>query len=209
MKNLMLVLSLENTLNVNFFVEWMQRAKGCRPDKAPMEPLGSGLCPKATLLNISICWLNAGRFTMYYFAYGSNLNWPQMQRRCPSSQFVCVARLPDYHFAIARHSRLRSCGTANVFPAAGDEVWGTVYDVHDADLIILDAFEDGYRREILPVFAFGNGKEPLNTVVYVAEIESNVPLPNVEYKQLIVDGAKHWNLPASYLLMLESIQAAK
>jgi hypothetical protein len=146
---------------------------------------------------------------MYYFAYGSNLNWPQMQRRCPSSQFVCVARLPGYRFAIARHSRLRRCGTANIFPAPDNEVWGAVYDVHDADLIILDRFEDGYRREILPVFAPGNGKEPLNTVVYIAEIESKVPLPNLEYKHLIIDGARHWNLPASYLSMLESIDAAK
>jgi gamma-glutamylcyclotransferase len=146
---------------------------------------------------------------MYYFAYGSNLNWPQMRRRCPSSQFVCVARLPDYRFAIARHSRLRRCGTANVFPATGNEVWGAVYDVHDADLIILDTFEDGYRREILPVYAFADGKQPLNSVVYIAEIESNVPLPNAEYKRLIVDGAKHWNLPSSYLSMLESIQAAE
>jgi gamma-glutamylcyclotransferase len=146
---------------------------------------------------------------MYYFAYGSNLNWPQMQRRCPSCQFVCVARLPDYRFAIARHSRLRRCGTANVFPAAGNEVWGAVYDVHDADLIILDTFEDGYRREILPVYALADGKQPLNSVVYIAEIESNVPLPNAEYKRLIVDGAKHWNLPPSYLSMLESVQAAE
>ena len=146
---------------------------------------------------------------MYYFAYGSNLNWQQMQRRCPSSRFVCVARLPNYQFAIARHSRLRDCGTANVFPANGKAVWGAVYDVLEAELTILDGFEDGYRRETLPVFAIGNGKEPLNTLVYVAETENNVPLPNAEYKRLIVDGARHWNLPASYLLMLEAIQAAK
>lgn len=146
---------------------------------------------------------------MYYFAYGSNLSWQQMQRRCPSSRFVCVASLPNYQFAIARHSRLRDCGTANVFPANGKTVWGAVYDVLEAELTILDGFEDGYRREILPVFAIGNGKDPLNTLVYVAEIENNVPLPNAEYKRLIVAGARHWNLPASYLLMLEAIQAAK
>jgi gamma-glutamylcyclotransferase len=146
---------------------------------------------------------------MYYFAYGSNLNWQQMQRRCPSSRFVCVARLPHYRFAIARHSRLRDCGTANVLPANGKEVWGAVYDILDADLALLDGFEDGYRREILPVFAIGNGKEPLNILLYVAAIETNVPLPSAEYKRLIVDGAKYWNLPVSYLSMLESIEATK
>ena len=84
---------------------------------------------------------------MYYFAYGSNMNWEQMKRRCASAQFVCVASLKDYRFAIARHSRLRNCGTANIFADTGSEVWGIVYDVSEPDLIILDSFEDGYRRE--------------------------------------------------------------
>lgn len=135
------------------------------------------------------------------------MNWPQMQKRCPSSRFVSVARLPDYQFSITRHSRLRGCGTANVFPMIGKEVWGIVYDVIDGDLAILDGFEDGYRREILPVHALGNGAGPLQAIVYIAQIEDNVPLPNAEYKRLILEGAKHWNLPAPYCLMLEAIQA--
>lgn len=146
---------------------------------------------------------------MYYFAYGSNMNWPQMHKRCPSAKFVCVGRLANYEFGITRHSRLRNCGTANVFQLDGKEVWGIVYEVSKADLAILDGFEDGYRREILPVLALADGKQPLNALVYVAEIEKDVPLPDAEYKRLILDGAKHWNLPASYLSMLEKIQAIK
>ncbi len=144
---------------------------------------------------------------MYYFAYGSNMNWQQMQRRCPSSRFVCVARLPGHQFGITRHSRLRDCGTANVFPAEGSEVWGIVYDVSDADLITLDAFEDGYRRQRLTVFALGDGSEPLEALTYVAEIETAVPPPNAEYKRLILEGARHWSLPAAYITALEAIAA--
>ena len=147
--------------------------------------------------------------SLYYFAYGSNMNWPQMQRRCPSAGFVCVARLANYQFGITRHSRLRDCGTANIFPIDQQEVWGIVYEVSAEDLVILDGFEDGYRREILPVRAFADGKQPLNALVYIAEFEKDVPLPSAEYKRLILDGAKHWNLPASYLSMLEKIQAIK
>jgi gamma-glutamylcyclotransferase len=146
---------------------------------------------------------------LYYFAYGSNMNWPQMQRRCPSGTFVCVARLANYQFGITRHSRLRGCGTANVFPIDAQEVWGIVYEVSEEDLVILDGFEDGYRRETLPVCALADGKQPLNALVYIAEIEKDVPLPSAAYKRLILDGAKHWNLPASYLSMLEKIQALK
>lgn len=144
---------------------------------------------------------------MYYFAYGSNLNWAQMQRRCPSSRFVTIAKLPGYQFGITRHSRLRDCGTANVFPIDGQEVWGAVYDVSDPDLMIMDGFEDGYHREILSVFAPHNGREPLSVLVYVAAIESNVPPPNPEYKRLILEGARHWQMPSAYVAMLETLDA--
>ena len=147
-----------------------------------------------------------GGVNVHYFAYGSNMNWPQMQRRCPSSRFVCVGRLVGYHFGITRHSRLRDCGTANVYPAAGKEVWGIVYDISDAELLILDSFEDGYRREILSVYPLEGGARPLDVLIYIAAIEDNVPRPNAEYRTLIIDGAKHWNLPAPYLALLEAIE---
>jgi gamma-glutamylcyclotransferase len=148
-----------------------------------------------------------GRFlTVHYFAYGSNMNWPQMQRRCPSAQFVCVGRLAGYHFGITRHSRLRNCGTANVYPVNGKEVWGIVYDITEQDLLVLDGFEDGYRREILPVYPSEDGGPPLNALVYVAALENNVPRPNAEYRRLIVEGARHWKLPPAYLALLEAIQ---
>ena len=144
---------------------------------------------------------------MYYFAYGSNMNWEQMQRRCPSAQFICVASLKDYRFAIARHSRLRNCGTANIFVDSGAEVWGIVYEVSDPDLITLDTFEDGYRREQVLVSAKDNGQCPIEVLVYIAEKEDTVPLPNSQYKRLIVEGARHWKIPETYCAMLEQIQA--
>lgn len=146
---------------------------------------------------------------MYYFAYGSNMNWPQMQRRCPSAEFVSTACLPDYQFGITRHSRLRDCGTANVFPAPGAQVWGVVYDVSDTDLVIMDGFEDGYRRKFLSINPASNGHKPVTALVYIAEIETNVPPPNAEYKRVMIEGAKHWQLPPAYLAVLEALHSAK
>ena len=145
---------------------------------------------------------------MYYFAYGSNMNWRQMQKRCPSARFVCIARLTDHQFGITRHSRLRNCGTANVFPAPGSAVWGIMYEISDAELDILDSFEDGYRRAFLPIHPGENGAAPLNALVYIAAIEDNVPLPNAEYRRLMVEGARHWKLPPSYIALLEGIEVA-
>ena len=146
---------------------------------------------------------------MYYFAYGSNLHWPQMQRRCPSAKFVTIAKLPGYEFGITRHSRLRECGTANVYPVADQEVWGAVYDVSDADLAVMDGFEDGYHREMIPVYRPDDSNIPLQVLVYVAAIETDVPLPNPEYKRLILEGARHWRMPSTYIARLETIETGE
>jgi hypothetical protein len=145
---------------------------------------------------------------MFYFAYGSNMNWPQMQRRCPSSRFVSTARLPGFRFAIARHSRLRDCGTANIFPETGSTVWGIVYEVSESDMLIMDGFEDGYSRQTHSVYCIAAKPSMLQVIVYIAPREVGVPLPNAEYKRLMLEGARHWELPADYCLMLDQLQAA-
>jgi gamma-glutamylcyclotransferase len=145
---------------------------------------------------------------VHYFAYGSNMDWQQMQRRCPSSTFVCVACLANYHFVIGRHSRLRHCGTATIVAQGGSAVWGIVYDVNDEDLLALDAFEDGYRREKVYVTALNDGHHPVEVLVYIAEREECVPLPNPGYKRHILDGARYWQLPQSYRAMLEKIEVS-
>jgi gamma-glutamylcyclotransferase (GGCT)/AIG2-like uncharacterized protein YtfP len=145
-------------------------------------------------------------YSLYYFAYGSNMNWEQMQRRCPSAKFVCNAVLKNYRFAIARHSRLRNCGTANIFAETGSEVWGIVYDVSEQELRILDGFEDGYRRENMLVLATGDCQSSIEVLVYIAEKEDNVPLPSAEYKRLIIAGARYWSIPEIYLMMLEQLR---
>lgn len=145
---------------------------------------------------------------MYYFAYGSNMNWPQMQRRCCSARFVCTARLPGHRFAIARHSRLRDCGTANILPEAGSTVWGIVYEVSESDMLIMDSFEDGYSRHKNFVYSIDSSPSKLEVIVYIAPKEIAVPLPNAEYKRLILEGARHWRLPADYCSMLDQLKAA-
>jgi len=78
---------------------------------------------------------------MLYFAYGSNMNWQQMQERCPSARFFGVALLPDHKLAFTRKSIKRGCGVADAVPTQGQKVWGVVYEVTDRDVIKLDKSE--------------------------------------------------------------------
>jgi gamma-glutamylcyclotransferase (GGCT)/AIG2-like uncharacterized protein YtfP len=143
---------------------------------------------------------------MLYFAYGSNMHWEQMQQRCASARFVAIARLPEHRLAITRKSRRRLCGTADVVGEAGAEVWGILYDIDSDDLTLLDGFEDGYRREKLAVTLTGEERS-VEAWIYIAEKEACPPPPSALYKRLMLDGAKRWGLPETYLAYLEAMEA--
>jgi gamma-glutamylcyclotransferase (GGCT)/AIG2-like uncharacterized protein YtfP len=152
---------------------------------------------------------------MFYFAYGSNMNWPQMKRRCPSARFVAVARLNDYRLAFPVKSRSRGCGTAGALPESGQAVWGVVYEIDDREIEFLDRAEDfvpgreenDYWRKEIVVYPKRDG-EWLTVSVYFPQEQDDPPLPTAEYKRLIVDGARFWGLPATYVLELEAIKVA-
>lgn len=150
---------------------------------------------------------------MLYFAYGSNMNWQQMRERCPSARFVGVALLADHKLAFTRESAKRGCGVADAVHEHGRELWGVVYEIDDLDLGKLDRCE-GYspgreknsywRRERL-VLLDRDKERPLTVCSYFGDPQSNPPLPNSEYKQLLVSGARHWHLPEEYVRELEAI----
>ena len=152
---------------------------------------------------------------MLYFAYGSNLDWAQMKQRCPLAKFVCRAKLPAHRLAFTVKSVSRDCGVADVLPDQAKDVWGVVYELPDNELKNLDTRE-GYRpgkpyeqnqytREDQYVWPDGDAKRPFLVALYLGHSQFDPPLPSDDYKNLIVNGAKHWSPPAEYIRQLESI----
>lgn len=156
---------------------------------------------------------------MLYFAYGSNLDWKQMKKRCPSAQFVCKATLKDHRLAFTRRSEVRKCGVADVVNELGKSVWGVVYQISEHDVGSLDKSEgfgpdrerdkNSYVREERHVYEEGDTEKPLAVSIYIANKQKDPPLPNSDYKRLIVQGAKYWHLPEEYIGSLEQIKVAK
>lgn len=151
---------------------------------------------------------------MLYFAYGSNMNWGQMSARCPSAKFVGVAVFPDHRLEFTRKSVARGCGVADMVSDKNCLVWGVVYELSNADVDSLDTSE-GYRpgrdknsywRRGCRVFLDGDGGRPIQVATYFAERQLKPPPPSQEYKKLIVEGARHWQLPAEYIVELERIR---
>ena len=153
---------------------------------------------------------------MLYFAYGSNMDWAQMKERCPGAKFVCRAKLPSHRLAFTLRSYTRRCGVADILSDETKHVWGIVYELLESELENLDKEEDfgpgrpyaqnEYSRENCYVWHEGDAKRLLFVAVYRGHPQPNPPLPNCDYKNLIVAAARHWQLPAYYIQKLEAIQ---
>lgn len=142
-----------------------------------------------------------------YFAYGSNLNWPQMKKRCPGAKFVSLAVLPDHRLAFTRWSGGYQGGVADVVPEPGQQVWGVVYQLTAADLRELDRYEgyhgpkgkNAYLRVWATVWLQGDPGRPETVYIYRAVPQEEFVPPSRAYLSLIREGAHYWGLPAEYI----------
>jgi cation transport regulator ChaC len=150
--------------------------------------------------------------TFYYFAYGSNLMLAEIRRSCPSAARKCAVRLPDFALTFPRKSINRNCGVASIEARLGGEVWGGIYEIPELERERLESREgfkpnrppslNSYVPKDVIVFEDGDLAKPLNVITFIANPQANPPLPSNDYKNLIIAGAREWNLNAEYITRL-------
>ena len=140
-----------------------------------------------------------------YFAYGSNLDLPQMKRRCPSSKLISKGSLSGYRLTFNRFSSGWGGGVADVIQEKGSKVWGLVFEISDTDLERLDRYE-GYHKDWTSLYERWQAiiETPNGLVsdvwVYTVVEKQKFVKPTIEYLQIIKDAAVKWNFPKAYLL---------
>jgi gamma-glutamylcyclotransferase len=142
------------------------------------------------------------------FAYGSNMASAEMQAWCPAHRFVGPARLDGFRVELRRRSIRWGGGAADIVPAAGESVWGVLYEVAEEELDRLDEKEGAgfaYRRRAVEVEREGG---PRAAVAYevVDKEPSEVPCSR-EYAELVLAGARERGLPGEWVRELAGITA--
>ncbi len=143
--------------------------------------------------------------SVWYFAYGSNLNRAQMKSRVGQILEERPARLENYELVFNKKARGGSA-TGNIRPAPGKAVHGVLYRISEQALRALDRFEgvpEHYRRiEVTTVDHEGN---KIEAQTYIATKVENGLRPAPHYLQTVLQGAQEHNLPEEYI---ESIKQA-
>jgi gamma-glutamylcyclotransferase len=130
------------------------------------------------------------------FAYGSNMAGSEMEAWCPRHRYLGPARLDGFRVEFRRRSIRWAGGAADIVPAAGESVWGALYEVPEGELDRLDRKEGegfAYRRRAVEVEHRG---EPRAAVAYeVIDKEPDEVEPTPEYLELLRAAARERGLP--------------
>ena len=143
---------------------------------------------------------------LLYFAYGSNLDLPQMRMRCPQSSVVCPGWLQGYRLDFTRYSSVWKCGVADIIASKGDEVWGLVYNIADKDLENLDHYE-GYPSAYTRFQASVHTEDDVLDDVWTYTVREKCAFkpPSRAYLDIIKRAAKEYRFPTFYRDYLEGI----
>jgi gamma-glutamylcyclotransferase len=137
--------------------------------------------------------------TVWYFAYGSNMNRAQMRSRAGEIFEELPARLENYELLFNKKARGGSA-TANVHPAPGKTVHGVLYKIPEPALRILDRYEgvpQHYRRIEVSVTTGNGSRTPAQAFIATKVMKGLHPAPH--YLQGILEGATEHGLPAEYI----------
>jgi gamma-glutamylcyclotransferase (GGCT)/AIG2-like uncharacterized protein YtfP len=144
---------------------------------------------------------------MKYFAYGSNMNYEQMKKRCPDSRFLKRAYIEDYQFIYDGTSTIWHNPVGNIIPNKGKIVWGGLFEINKKDLVTLDKYEnypESYHRKIFE--AVDDNGRILKAIVYFRSDQVQ-GIPTQKYQEIVVQGAHNCKLPKEYIENLIKIPA--
>lgn len=147
---------------------------------------------------------------MKYFAYGSNLNQHDLIDWCkknskpiPNLLNPKPFCLENYRLGFTRYSTTRKGGVADVIFSTGEFCWGVIFDVTKSDLDIIDVKEGVGSK------AYRQFNLPDAMITYEVVKKENFVKPHADYVDLIIDGARHYGLPQTWIDYLESFKYSK
>ena len=127
---------------------------------------------------------------MLYFAYGSNLNFFQMKRRCKDSVFLKKINLKN--FRLTFRSKYRA---ADIEPKKNSIVPGGLFDISKSDEKKLDVYED--FPNLYKKYYFNYYGKKVMTYTMVKKTPFN--FPTERYLNIVKKGYKNCKLDYNYL----------
>ena len=127
---------------------------------------------------------------MLYFAYGSNLNHIQMNKRCKDSVYLKRINLKDFKLTFRRKYR-----AADIEPKKNSVVPGGLFEISKSDEKKLDVYED-YPILYKKYYFYYYGKK---VMTYIMVKKTPFKFPTERYLNIVKKGYQNCKLDYKYL----------
>jgi cation transport regulator ChaC len=140
-----------------------------------------------------------------YFAYASLLEPGRLSAAAPGAAFKFTAHFPETRLVFVESDQV--VGLPTLSPESGHTVWGAVFEVPDSEVGSLTEAEESQGRvadwDAKAVDREGNKYQCLT---FVAKNGSNASHgPDADLLEAMIKGARHWSLPAGWVMGLEDL----
>jgi hypothetical protein len=130
----------------------------------------------------------------HVFAYGPLMAQKRIRKLCPDPRFVTTARYFSKRFVI------NDDGVATLVPRRDFTVYGVIWAISDIAQCGLDiALGMPGIRDRFGSLARGPDGQLVSSEYYGARNNRTIGKASHKYLQPILDAARHWNFPQSYL----------
>lgn len=139
---------------------------------------------------------------MLYFAYDAHIDPARLADVAPEAEFAFIAHLPEWRMEYSIPNG--AGGLPSVRPLPGNTVWGAVFTIAESDRVGLDAAEAAEGRIPITIQAMDREGRRHDVLTHAGGSATNGEHPpEAGYVRHMVDGARHWKLPAGWVASLE------
>lgn len=143
--------------------------------------------------------------TSLYFAYASFLDPDRIGAIAPGAHFLFTAHFPETRLVFVDSDQVP--GLPSLLAESGHTVWGGVFEIPDAEVpALVDAEEAEGRVADWDIKAVDREGNKYDCLTFVAKASPNgTARPSVAHLASMIKGARHWSLPAGWVLGLEDL----
>lgn len=135
-----------------------------------------------------------------YFAYGSNINLDQMERRCPNAEVVAPVTLNGYRLLF--RGGYPNHGVATIAPDPTKQVKGLLWRLTpecEQSLDHYEGFPHFYGKETVTVMDKAGNAYPVMAYIMTQEFEREPSYPSMSYYTGIAQGYEQNGIPMKTL----------
>ncbi len=149
---------------------------------------------------------NASEVTspVQYFAYTASIDPNRLDDVAPGAQFAFIAHLPEWRLVFPYKNGQWDGALPSARPEPGNTVWGAVFELSKSELKALDSIEAAEGRALTEVEIMDRHGRRHAVVTHLAsENGATRAKPSADYLRLMLQGGRHWQLPAGWIAGLE------